>query len=69
MQLATIPFGFCEHVPVWAIHYIPGYFFWPPIPKCVCAVLVHFSMWDVVVSPAVKQNVSIVMSGDVRVHL
>ena len=34
--------------------------------QSVCVpVLVHFSV-DVVVPPAVKQNVSIVMSGDVR---
>ena len=30
------PFGYCEYGPVWAIHYVPGYLFWPPIPKRVC---------------------------------
>ena len=31
------PFGFGDsHGPTWAIHYVPGYFFWPPIPKRVC---------------------------------
>ena len=35
--IKPIPFGFCEHGPVWAIHYVPGFFFWPPIPKRVCA--------------------------------
>ena len=30
-------FGTCErHGPVWAIHHVPGYIFWPPIPKRVC---------------------------------
>ena len=31
------PFGYCDlHGAVWAIHHVPGYFFWPPIPKRVC---------------------------------
>ena len=30
--------GDCEKDgPVWAIHYVPGYLFWPPIPKRVCS--------------------------------
>ena len=36
-----------------------------PYQSACAPVLVHFSV-DVVVPPAVKQNVSIVMSGDVR---
>ena len=31
------PFGNCElHGPVWGVHFVPGYLFWPPIPKSVC---------------------------------
>ena len=29
--------SFCEHGPVWVIHHVPGYFFWPPTSKRVCA--------------------------------
>ena len=32
------PFGNCEtHGPAWGVHFIPGYLFWPPIPKSVCS--------------------------------
>ena len=32
------PFGSCElHGPAWGVHFIPGFFFWPPIPKSVCS--------------------------------
>ena len=31
-------FGNCElRGPTWAIHYVPGYLFWPPIAKRVCS--------------------------------
>ena len=32
------PIGNCEtHGPAWGVHFIPGYLFWPPIPKSVCS--------------------------------
>ena len=32
------PFGNCEtHGPAWGVHFMPGYVFWPPIPKSVCS--------------------------------
>ena len=32
-----LAFGNCEkHGPTWAIHYVTGYLFWPPIVKQVC---------------------------------
>ena len=37
MYLSLI--SFCEHGPVWVIHHVPDYFFWPPTSKHVCGQL------------------------------